>query len=220
MYPIRVFDSVVRCDHVQLIFKRSSGARFYTFILCPRWFCTDPLFWGCVFLYLQSPKGGRCSLYICLVLDFLSFFGVSPFHNFVFMSVKMISWCDDWYLGGTNCALPFTTNVTISSFMSNTFCSWVATFNLRQPMAFLSHNWHGLQGLAPFMNVLFGGFRDFHISFSNRAILGNDWNRFLESSMVEMAIPPDNLKSPSSKCYMTFWELPHAVTLSIVQTTH
>ena len=56
------------------------------------------LIWGCVFLYLQSPKCGRCSLYICLVLDFLSFFGVSPFHNFVFMSVKMISWCDDWYL--------------------------------------------------------------------------------------------------------------------------
>ena len=35
-----------------------------------------------------------------------------------------------------SCALPFTTNVTISTSISQTFRSWVAIFHLRQPMVF------------------------------------------------------------------------------------
>ena len=35
-----------------------------------------------------------------------------------------------------SCALPFTTNVTISTFISQTFRSWVAIFYLRQSMVF------------------------------------------------------------------------------------
>ena len=42
-----------------------------------------------------------------------------------------------------SCALPFTTNVTISTSISQTFCSWVAIFHLRQPMVFLSHSSYG-----------------------------------------------------------------------------
>ena len=54
-----------------------------------------------------------------------------------------------------SCALPFTTNVTISISISQTFRSWVAIFHLRQPMVFLSHSSYGMPGLAPLMNVLF-----------------------------------------------------------------
>ena len=53
-----------------------------------------------------------------------------------------------------SCALPFTTNVTISTSISQTFRSWVAIFHLRQPMVFLSHSSYGMPGLSPLMNVL------------------------------------------------------------------
>ena len=39
-----------------------------------------------------------------------------------------------------SCELPFTTNLTISTSISQPFRSWVAIFHLRQPMAFLSHS--------------------------------------------------------------------------------
>ena len=54
-----------------------------------------------------------------------------------------------------SCALPFTTNVTISTSISQTFRSWVAIFPLRQPMVFLSHSSYGMPWLAPLMNALF-----------------------------------------------------------------
>ena len=54
-----------------------------------------------------------------------------------------------------SCELPFTTNVTISTSISQTFRSWVAIFQLRQPMVFLSHSSYGMPGLAPLMKVLF-----------------------------------------------------------------
>ena len=58
--------------------------------------------------------------------------------------------------GGTvSCALSFTTNVTISTSILQTFRSWVAIFHLRQPMAILSHSSYGMPGLAPLMNGLF-----------------------------------------------------------------
>ena len=50
-----------------------------------------------------------------------------------------------------------TTNVTISISILQTFRSWVATSNLRPPMAFLSHNSSDTPGLAPLKNVLFWG---------------------------------------------------------------
>ena len=54
-----------------------------------------------------------------------------------------------------SCALPFTTNVTILTSISQTFRSRVATFRLRQPVVFLSHSSYGMPGLSPLMNVLF-----------------------------------------------------------------
>ena len=79
--------------------------------------------------------------------------------------------------GTVNFVLPFTTNVTISISILQTFRSWVATSHLRPPMAFLSHNSSDTPGLAPLMNVLFWGRCDFPISFSGRDMSRNVWNR-------------------------------------------
>ena len=85
--------------------------------------------------------------------------------------------CSCQSVGTVNFTLPFTTNVTISISILQTFRSWVATTHLRPPMAFLSHNSSDTPGLAPLMNALFWGRCDFPISFSGRDISRNVWNR-------------------------------------------
>ena len=55
--------------------------------------------------------------------------------------------CSCQSVGTVNFILPFTTNVTISISILQTFRSWVATSHLRRPMAFLSHNYPIRQGL-------------------------------------------------------------------------
>ena len=67
-----------------------------------------------------------------------------------------------------NFKLPSTTNKTISTSTSQTFHSWVLIFHLRRPMTFLSLNLHDTSGLAPRMNVSFGGPGDLLVSYSNR----------------------------------------------------
>ena len=76
-------------------------------------------------------------------------------------------------VGTVNFALPFTTSVTISISILQTFHSSVATSHPRQPMVFLSHNSSDTPGLAPLMNVLFCGRCDFPISFSGRDMSRN-----------------------------------------------
>ena len=105
-----------------------------------------------------------------------------------------------------SCEFPFTTNVTISTSISHTFRSWVAIFHLRQPMVFLSHSSYGMPRLAPLMNFLFLGRRDFRLSSSDRDMSLNVWNRPSGSFMVDMGISSNIMKSPSPKCYMTFWD--------------
>ena len=102
--------------------------------------------------------------------------------------------------GTVSYALPFTTNVTISTFISQTLRSWVAIFHLRQPMAFVSHNTYGMPGLAPLLNDLFWGLCDFHISFLNSDMSWNVWNRPSGSFMVNMGnlikhyeVPPSQM---------------------------
>ena len=85
--------------------------------------------------------------------------------------------CSCQSVGTVNFILPFTTDVTISISILQTFRSWVATSNLRPPVAFLSHNLSETPGLAPLMNVLFWGRCDFPISFSCRDMSRNVWNR-------------------------------------------
>ena len=63
--------------------------------------------------------------------------------------------CSCQSVGTVNFTLPFTTNVTISISILQTFRSCVATSHLRPPMAFLSHNSSDTPGLAALMNVLF-----------------------------------------------------------------
>ena len=113
-----------------------------------------------------------------------------------------------WRSKGTvSCALPFTTNVTISTSISQTFRSWVAIFHLHRPIMFLSHSSYGLPGLAPLMNVLFLGRRDFHLSSSDRDMSWNVWSRPLGSFMVDIGISSNIMKSLSPKHYMTFWDI-------------
>ena len=109
--------------------------------------------------------------------------------------------------GPVSCALPFTTNVTISTSMSQTFRSWVAIFHLRQSMSFLSHGSYGMPGFTPPMNVLYLGRRDFYRISSDSDMSGNVWNRSLGSFMVDMGISSNIMKFPSPKCYMTFWNM-------------
>ena len=131
---------------------------------------------------------------------------------------------DAWMtkLGGMDsCALPLTTNVTISTSISQNFRSWVAISHLRQPMVCLSHSSYGFPGLAPRRNVLFWEWHDFHVSFSSRDLPGNVCNRPSGISMVDMGI--------SSKIYefLLLWNVTwhsgtwsYTVTPSIDQTFH
>ena len=90
------------------------------------------------------------------------------------------------------------------STISQTFHSWVAIFHLRQSIMSLSHSSYSMSGLPPLMNGLFSERRDFHVSFSGRDMPGNVWNRPSGSSIVDMAISSNIMKSPSPKCCMTF----------------
>ena len=110
--------------------------------------------------------------------------------------------------GGTvNFTLPFMTNSTISISTSQIFRSWVAIFQPRPPMASLFRNLYDMPGLAPRMDVLSWGRRDFQISFSNRDTSRNAWNRRGGSFMVDTGILSNNMKFPSQKCKMTFCDL-------------
>ena len=90
--------------------------------------------------------------------------------------------------------------VSISTYMKQTFRSWVVIFHLRQPMAFLSLNLYDTPGLVPRMNVLFWGPGDFPVSYSNRDTSWNAWNRHSGSFMVDSGILFSNMKFPSLKC--------------------
>ena len=99
------------------------------------------------------------------------------------------------------------TYVTISTSIPQTFLSWVAIFHLRRPMVRLSCSSYGMQGLAPLMSVLFWEWRDFHVSFSGRGMSRKVWNCPSGSSMVDMGISSNIIKSLSPKFYMTFWDM-------------
>ena len=88
------------------------------------------------------------------------------------------SWiCSCQSVGTVNFALPFTTSMAISISILQTFRFWVATFHLRPPVAFSSHNSSDTPGITPLMNVLFWERCDFPISFSGRDMSKNAWNR-------------------------------------------
>ena len=102
--------------------------------------------------------------------------------------------------GTVNFTLPFMTNVTISISTSQIFRSWVAIFQPRPPMASLFRSLYGMPGLAPRMDVISWGRRDFQISFSNRDTSRNAWNHHWGSFMVDTGILSNNMKFPSHKC--------------------
>ena len=102
--------------------------------------------------------------------------------------------------GRVNFTLPFMTNVTISISTSHIFRSWVAIIQPRPPMASLFRSLYDMPGLAPRMDVLSWGRRDFQISFSNRDTSRNAWNRHWGSFVVDTGILSSNMKFFSHKC--------------------
>ena len=101
-----------------------------------------------------------------------------------------------------SCALPFTTNVTISTSISQTFRSWVAIFHLRQPMVFLSHSSNGMSGIAPPMNVLFVG------------------RPRLSSKLLGQGYVMERLKSSLRKFYGRYGDLIKQYEVSLSQMLH
>ena len=77
---------------------------------------------------------------------------------------------------------------------------WVAIYQLHSPMASLSHSLYDVPRLAPRMDVLFWGQHEFQISFSNRDMSRNAWNRHWRSFMVDRGILSNNMTFPSHKC--------------------
>ena len=123
-------------------------------------------------------------------------------------TLLLLTWIYFCRSGGTvNFTLPFMTNVTISISTSQIFRSWVAIFQPRPPMASLFRSLYAMPGLAPRMDVLSWGRRDFQISFSNRDTSRNAWNRHWESFMVDTGILSNNMTFPPHKCWMTFCDL-------------
>ena len=134
--------------------------------------------WCRIDKYLECPMQRKASAYCwqcCVVFKQLGNKTVKTRRRATLLLPTWICSCQS--VGTVNFALPFTTSVTISISILQTFRSWVATSHLRPPMAFLSHNSSDTPGLAPLMNVLFWGRCDFPISFSGRDMSRNVWNR-------------------------------------------
>ena len=69
----------------------------------------------------------------------------------------------------------------------------------------LSHNSSDMPGLVPLINVLFWRWSgDFPITFSDRDMSRNVWNRLLRSSTVDTGIFSNKMKSNSPEHYITF----------------
>ena len=105
------------------------------------------------------------------------------------------------------------TNMTISISTSQIFRSWVAIFQPRPPMASLFRSLYGMPGLAPPMDVLSWGRRDFQISFLNMDTSRNAWNRHWGSFMVDTGILSNKWSFPLTNVK---W---HSVTWPYTMTT-
>ena len=74
-------------------------------------------------------------------------------------------------------------------------------------MVCLSHSSYCMPRPALLMNVLFWERCDFHLSFSGKDMSENVGNRPPGSSIVDMGISSNIMKSTSPKCYMIFWNM-------------
>ena len=72
-------------------------------------------------------------------------------------------------------------------------------------MTSLFHSLYSIPGLAPCMDVLSWGRRDFKISFSNRDTSRNAWNRHWGSFMVDTGILSNKMKFPSQMLNDILW---------------
>ena len=100
-----------------------------------------------------------------------------------------------------SCALPFTTNVTISASISQTFRSWVAIIpSLPAYGVFISQLILYARACSSYEYYCF-------ILRADRDMSWNVWNRPSGSFMVDMGISSNIMKSPFPKCYLTFWDM-------------
>ena len=138
-------------------------------------------------------------------------------------TLLLTTWiCTFQSVGTVIFALHFTTNVTISISILQTFRSWVASTHLLSTLVFLSHNSSDTPGIAPLMDVLFWGRCDFPISFS-----GRDMSRNL-SQMIHDILDDDHIQyhPPLIGHYTNFWPLliwnllPNLTFYLIVQSFH
>ena len=178
------FIKIVSIPDGELFFKTAvwcTTSYFVKILICSRQFCNPSLIWDSVWLYLRSPKGG-----CCLIWNDLSFWTAVVLYWWCHSdSASVLLWIKDMiesntsasYLDlflsiGRNGPLHASIHDKRDDFNSTSqiFRSWVAIFQLRPPMAPLSHSLYYMQGLATRMGVLFWGRHDFQINFSNTGI--------------------------------------------------
>ena len=80
------------------------------------------------------------------------------------------------------------------------FRSWVAILHLQPPMVPLPRSLYNMPRLAPPMDVLFWGQRDFQIGFLNRDTSRSAWNGHSERFVADTVILSNNMKLPSYEC--------------------
>ena len=99
-----------------------------------------------------------------------------------------------------SCAPPFTSNVTISTSISQTFLSWVAIFHLRQPMVFLSQLIRYARACSSYEWIL-------------RAAR-------LSSKLLGQGYVVERLKSSLRKFYGRYWDLIKHYEVSFSKMLH
>ena len=136
----------------------------------------------------------------------------------------LVCYCQS--VGTVNFALPFTTNVTISISILQTFRSWVATSHFPRLWRFYLTTHPIRQGLHPLINVLFWERCDFPTSFSGRDMSRNVWKSSLRkfygrygdltkqyevplSRMLHDILDDDHIHwhPPMIRHYTNFWPL-------------
>ena len=119
-------------------------------------------------------------------------------------------------------ALPFTTNMTISTSISQTFLSWVAISNLHQPMVCWSHSSNSMPGLPPLMHVLVWERCVFHVNVPGQGYVLERLKSSLKKFYGQYGIQLNLMKSLSSSLsemlHSGRWS--YTVTPSINQTFH
>ena len=115
-------------------------------------------------------------------------------------TLLLLTWIYSYWLGGTvNFTFPFTTNVMISTSISQIFRFWVAIFHLLPPMASLSRSLYDMPRLAPHMMFYSEDNATFKWA-SPTGIVQERLKSSLRSFVVDTGILSNNMKFPFHEC--------------------